>query len=170
MGSLRARGALVLLNLVLLATIVWMVQHAVRRSTPAPVEGPLPVHSPVDYAVDAGARGPIADPSAEIGAALDRPLPPIEEAAPVVEPEDAPPLAGRFRLLLVSEDPEDPARSTAIVASSSGDQRTVTIGDQLGDHEVVHIGVDSSGHERQAVLVVERDGRRHELRTEGARP
>lgn len=168
MGSLRARGALVLLNLVLLAAIVWLVQQAVRRAAPlAPLAGP----SPVEYAVDGAPSGPAGDPSDEIGAALDRPLVPDEhdETPAVVGPGEVP-LASRFRLLLVSEDRDDPARSTAIVASSSGDQRTVTIGDRLGDHEVVHMGVEVAGNERQALLVVERDGRREELRTEGARP
>lgn len=168
MGSLRARGALVLLNLVLLATIVWLVQHAVRRSvTPAVAAGPLPV----EYAVDAASRAPAVDPSGEIGAALDRPLPLDERAPETTEARPVEvPLSTRFRLLLVSEDREDPARSTAIVASASGDQRTVMVGDRLDDHEVVHIGVETAGNDRQALVVVERDGRRQELRTEGARP
>lgn len=168
MGSLRARGALVLLNLVLLATIVWLVQHAARHSvTTAVAAGPLPV----EYAVDAAARGAVVDPSKTIGAALDRPVPPDERAVEAAEVRsDEAPLAARFRLLLVSEDREDPARSTAIVASAAGDQRTVMIGDRLDDREVVHMGVEMVGNDRQALLVVEREGRREELRTEGARP
>lgn len=166
MSSLRARAALVLLNLTLLSTIVWLVEQGVRRSIDVAVASPLPV----EYAVDAGARGPVTDPSKEIGAALDRPLPSdvepaVVDAGPVVSP-----LAERFRLLLVSEDRDDPARSTAIVASPAGEQRTVMVGDHLEDHEVVRIGVESVGNDRQAVLVVEHDGERHELRTEGARP
>lgn len=166
MSSLRARGALVLLNLALLSTIVWLVAHAVRRATTVAVLGP----SPVEYAIDTARKDePAADAPSAISAALDPPQPPVEPTAAVAPtaaraPEGEPPLSARFRLLLVSEDREDPGRSTAIVASPGGFQRTLTVGDRLEDHEVVHIGLEVDGEERHPLVVVERDGRRQELR------
>ncbi|MBX3472648.1 MAG: hypothetical protein KF878_37830 [Planctomycetes bacterium] len=165
MGSRYARVALVLLNLALLSAIVFLVQHAVRRRPATAYTGPLPR----DLAVEAGGRAAVADPSREIGEALDPP-PPVTETSEVTPPPpvvDPAALAGRYRLLLVSEDRQDPERSTAIVASSSGgQQRTVMIGDDLDGYEVVALEVQVDGNERRALLVARRGDQRQELRTE----
>jgi hypothetical protein len=158
----RARFALVLLNVALFGAIVYLGQHAARRATADhEVAGPLPV----EYAVADGRGEATSDPSREIGAQLDRPLPPV--VAPGPGPTEQPPaLATKFRLLLVSEDRQDPSRSTAIVASSAGDQRTVTVGDQLDGFGIVHIGVHGEGDERRARLVAARGEERVTLQTE----
>lgn len=166
MGSRYARVALVLLNLALLSAIVFLVQHAVRRRPATAYTGPLPR----ELAVEAGGRAAVADPSREIGEALDPPPPVTGASSEVVPPPavvDPAALAGRYRLLLVSEDRQDPERSTAIVASSSGgQQRTVMIGDDLDGYEVVALEVQVDGNERRALLVARRGDQRQELRTE----
>ncbi|MCO5170552.1 MAG: hypothetical protein M9894_29815 [Planctomycetes bacterium] len=164
MGSLRARVALVLLNLALLSAIVFLVQHAVRRRPATDLGGPLPR----ELAVEASGRAATGDPSREIGAALDPSRPqPASTAATPPPPVDEGALRARFRLLLVSEDRADPGRSTAIVASTSGgQQRTVMVGDDLDGYEVVQLGVEVDGQERRALLVVRRGEERQELRTE----
>lgn len=163
MNGSRARIALVLLNLGLFAAIVYLGQHGVRRAAHADSPGPLPV----EYAVQPQPTA-AGDPSREIGAQFDPPI--------VVERREqgevAPLVTARFKLLLVSEDREDPTRSTAIVASTTGDQqRTVAVGDLLDGFGIVHIGVHGDGDERRATLIAEREGERVTLQTErGARP
>jgi hypothetical protein len=165
----RARIALVLLNVALLAAIVWLAQHAVRHVSSVEVPpGPLPTQ----LAVEGAPAGPASDPSGAVGAALDRPLPPpalaIDDRPPPVV--KVPPLGDRFRLLVVFENREDPARSTAIVAARSGEQRTLACGDTLEGRTVVGVAVFGEGDERRAVLVLERDGEREVLRTERPAP
>jgi hypothetical protein len=162
--SLRARVALVLLNLTLLGGVVWLGRHALRPA-PEPVE--FEGSRPVAYALDGGAvRGERGDLPTTIGQELDRPLPPAP--APPSGPPPPPPaaLGAGYRLLLVSEDRDDPRRSTAIVGATAGTQRTVMIGEELDGFEIIHIGLEGEGDATRGVLTGERDGRREDLRTE----
>lgn len=164
MDSLRARAALVLLNLTLLGGVVWLGRHALQPA-PEPVE--LEGSRPVAYALEGGAaRAERGDLPRTIGQELDRPLPPAE-AAPAGPPPPPPAaLASSYRLLLVSEDRDDPRRSTAIVGATAGNQRTVMVGEDLDGFEIIHIGLEGEGDETRGVLTGERDGQREDLRTE----
>jgi len=166
--SRRARVALVLLNLTLLGSVVWLGKHALQPlAQPAELDGARPLA----YALDGGAHDPDhlrGDLSKQIGAELDRPRPP--EAVAPAGPPPAPPaaLGSSYRLLLVSEDRDDPARSTAIVGATGGPQRTVMIGEDLGGFMIIHIGVEAEGDRCRGVLTGERGGQREDLRTEGS--
>lgn len=167
MSSLRARVALVILNLGLLGSVIWLGKHALQPiPQPAELAG-APANRPLSYALGDGARAERGDLPEEIGAELDRPRP--VEAAPS-GPPPPPPAALRsgFRLLLVSEDRDDPSRSTAIVGATAGTQRTVTIGEDLGGFEIIHIGLEGEGDACRGVLTGERDGQREDLRTAGS--
>lgn len=164
MDSLRARAALVLLNLTLLGSVVWLGKHALQPATP-PAD--LADARPLAYALDGAARVARTDLPEQIGAELDRPLPPAP-ALPAGPPPPPPAALGSsYRLLLVSEDRDDPRRSTAIVGTTAGPQRTVTVGEDLGGFMIIYIGLEDDGDDDcRGVLVGERDGQREDLRTD----
>jgi hypothetical protein len=171
--SSRARAALVLLNLGLMAAIGYLVHHAVRGGAPTEIAAGPPV---VAYAIDTSDRPPSVDPS--LAVEFDRPLPEPDEKKKMDEPErKVDPLERRYTLLLVSEDASDPSRSTAIVAAASGQQRTVTLGETLdGAYQVVGLAVQGEGDARCALLIAEKPetatepGDRQVLRTVRTNP
>jgi len=163
--SQQYRLGLALANLALLAGIA-AVGARMLRPPPRPAASALPdAFDPTPFEIQAQTRGPNPLEAYRVVAAqFDRPEPKI--VAPVVDTGPPPPpppivVAQKYTLVAAAYDPNDPARSSAILKDRGQKNHTIFVGSSFEGYHVRKILVRGSGAERVAVVTLDLRGNEH---------
>lgn len=166
MNTTHYRTALCVLNVVLVAAIVWLGVRTWTGVAPPSNELPPADFNPVNYEIRSeGGQRAAVDEHRVTWQELDQPLPPPPPSQPVeIRPSQPTPqdLSRQYTLVMASFNEPDPALSSFTIQGRDGSQRTFSHGDSFDGYVVIDIRVQGEGDTREAIVTVEGGGGRRD--------